>query len=130
MAGFMDSVNKGFATFNVKTSNFMESSKIRAAITNKESEISALMRYIGETVYVNRNGFSTSMVEQQLNEIKSKYDDIEDLRRQMSELEAAERNIMGGGTMGAEAKVFCQQCGAPNKIGAKFCEKCGTPIAN
>ena len=128
MAGFMDSVNKGFATLNVKTSNFMESSKIRAAITNKETEIGDLMRYIGETVYLNRNVFSISMVEQQLADIKAKYDEIEDLKRQMSQLEATEKNIIGGAASGAEAKIFCQQCGAPNSQGGKFCEKCGSPL--
>ncbi|MCR5507220.1 MAG: zinc ribbon domain-containing protein [Lachnospiraceae bacterium] len=130
MAGFMDNINKGFATLNVKTSNFMESSKIRAAITNKETEIASIMKYVGETVYLNRSGFNISMVDQQLNEIKSRYDEIESLKKQMAELEAAERNITGGAVAGGEAKVFCQQCGAPNKAGGKFCEKCGTPLVN
>ena len=128
MAGFMDSVNRGFATFNVKTSNFMEASKLRAAITNKETEIADIMRYIGETVYLNRSTFSTSMVDQQLSDIKVKYDEIEDLKRQMSELEATEKNIIGSASASAEAKVFCQQCGAPNKPGGKFCEKCGSQL--
>ncbi len=129
MAGFMDSVNKGLATLNVKTSNLMETSKIKTAITNKENEIASLKKLIGETVYLNRANFTMDMIKEQLDGIEEKVSAIEDLKKQMAALEENEKNILGGGAGGATAKVYCSQCGAPNEAGSKFCEKCGSKLA-
>ena len=130
MAGFMDSVNKGFAAINVKTSNLMESTKLKTAISSRENEIASIMKAIGETVYVNRANFSMDMVNAQLDDIRAKYDEIEGFRNQIAQLEVNEKNILGGAVTGnTEAKIFCMQCGAPNKIGGRFCEKCGSKLA-
>ncbi len=129
MAGFMDSINKGFATINVKTSNLMESTKIKTAISGRENEITSLMKTIGEMVYVNRMNFNMDMVSDHIKEIEHKYREIEEFRNQLTQLEENEKNILGnGGTGTTEAKIFCTQCGAPNKIGGRFCEKCGTKL--
>ncbi|MBR5361466.1 MAG: zinc-ribbon domain-containing protein [Lachnospiraceae bacterium] len=128
MAGFMDSVNKGLATLNVKTSNLMETSKFKTAISSKESEIAALKKVIGETVYLNRNNFSMDMIQEQISAIEEKYAAIEDIKKQISELEEKEKNILGAGATHDTAKIFCSQCGAPNEAGSKFCEKCGSKL--
>ncbi|MCR5602532.1 MAG: zinc ribbon domain-containing protein [Lachnospiraceae bacterium] len=130
MAGFMDSINKGFATINVKTSNLMESTKLKTAISGRENDIASIMKTIGETVYINRTNFSMDMVSALIGEIEQKYREIEDFRGQLAQLEANEKNILGNsGGQGTEAKIFCMQCGAPNRIGGRFCEKCGTKLA-
>lgn len=129
MASFLDSINKGFATINVKTSNLMESTKLKTAITGRESEIETLIRTLGETVYANRSNFSMEMISELINEINKKYSEIEDFKKQISQLEINERNILGTNETEVEAKVYCTQCGAPNKIGNKFCEKCGYEIS-
>ncbi len=130
MAGFMDSINKGFATINVKTSNLVESTKLKAAISGRENDIAAIMKTIGETVYVNRSNFSIDMVSAQLDEIKTKYDEIEGFKDQIIALDESEKNILGSGNAGnTEAKIFCMMCGAPNNIGGRFCEKCGAKLA-
>lgn len=129
MAGFMDSINKGFATINVKTSNLMESTKLKTAISGRENDIASLMKTIGETVYINRTSFTMDMVSALIDEIEQKYSEIEGFRGQLGQLEANEKNILGNSGAGsAEAKVFCMQCGAPNRIGGRFCEKCGTKL--
>ncbi|MCR4596557.1 MAG: zinc-ribbon domain-containing protein [Lachnospiraceae bacterium] len=128
MAGFMDSVNKGLATINVKTSNLMESSKIKTSITNKENEIVQIKAVIGETVFLNRNNFTLDMVSQQIADIEERMRSIEELKAKMVELEEAERSILGGNSVAPVAKVFCSQCGAPNIPGSKFCEKCGAKM--
>ncbi len=129
MAGFMDSVNKGLATLNVKTSNLMETSKFKTAITGRENEIAALKKVIGETVYLNRNNFSMDMIQEEIKSIEEKYAAIDDLKRQIAELEEKEKNILGAGSSnGTTAKIFCSQCGAPNEAGSKFCEKCGSKL--
>ncbi len=129
MAGFMDNLNKGLTTINLKTSNFVESSKYKTAISNKEKEISSLMKYIGEIVYVNRSNFSWDMIENQIAEIEEKYASIEDLKNQIEQLEKKEQDILGSNsTAGNAAKLYCPMCGAPNHVESRFCEKCGSKL--
>ncbi|MCR5237645.1 MAG: zinc ribbon domain-containing protein [Lachnospiraceae bacterium] len=130
MADFFESVNRGFATINVKTANLKEASKLRTAIAGRESEIDALMRVLGETVYVNRANFQIRMVAEELNEIHKRYMEIEDFKAQIEQLEEEEKNIFGNGRSGPEAKIFCTKCGAPNQVGGKFCEMCGERLAD
>ncbi len=125
---FMDSVNKGLATINVKTSNLMESSKIKTAIANKEAEIASIKANIGETVFLNRNNFSMDMVSGQLSDIEERMAAIDQLRQQMKAMEDAEKDIIGKTTGAGSAKIYCTQCGAPNDPGNRFCEKCGAKI--
>lgn len=128
MAGFMDSINKGLTTINVKTSNMMEGSKLKTAISTKESEIAAIQKLIGETVYINRTNFNMDMIKDQLASIEGKYTEIDGLKRQIAELEEKEKAILGDGSESGEAKIFCTQCGAPNSPTSKFCKKCGMKI--
>lgn len=130
MAGFMDSVNKGLATINIKTSNLMETSKLKTAISNKESEIASLKVNIGETVFANRTNFTIDMVQKQITDIEERYAAIEDLKKQIAVLDENAKNILGGDTVENAPKVFCTQCGAPNEVGHKFCEKCGAKLAD
>ncbi len=127
---FMDSVNKGLATLNVKTSNLMESSKIKAAIANKEAEIASLKTNIGETLFLNRNNFSMDMVSIQLSDIEERMAAIDQLKQQMKALEDAEKDIIGKASTSVSAKIYCTQCGAPNDQGSHFCEKCGAKIVD
>ncbi len=129
MPGFMDSINKGLTTINVKTSNLMETSKLKTSISTKESEIRSLKAYIGDTVYVNRANFSMDMVEEKLSEIERKYSEIEDLKAQIARLDENEKEILGNkNPAGEPVRVFCTKCGAPNDISNAFCEKCGNKL--
>ena len=72
-----------------------------------------------------KNGFNEAV-----EEIAGKYAEIEILKTQIAALEDKERDILGnGGSASGEARIFCIQCGAPNKIGGRFCEKCGSKFA-
>ena len=132
MAGFMDSLNKGIATLNVKTSNFMDGTKYKTEISTKEKEIVKLKTDIGNIVYENRSEFSIGMVEEQLESIKEKYEAIEVLKAKIADLPEKERNILGSSQNNQEEqvsqKIFCSKCGAENIAGYKFCEKCGSPL--
>ncbi len=129
MAGIMDSINKGFATINLKTSNLVESTKLKTAISTRENEIAALMKSIGETVYAKRCSFSIEMIKDMIEEIGVKYSEIEDFRNQITLLEENEKTILGSSVTGnSEAKIYCIYCGSPNKIGGRFCEKCGSKL--
>lgn len=130
MAGFMDSVNKGLEALNVKTSNLMETAKLKSAITARENEIASIMKVVGETVYVNRSGFSIDKVADQLDAIKGKYEEIENCKEQIALIEEKEKKYLADNASGkGEARVFCIKCGAPNKMGSNFCEKCGKKLS-
>lgn len=137
MAGFMDSVNKGLTTINVKTSNFMEESKFKTAIATKEAEIVNLYKVIGEAVYNNREAFDFEIVAAQVAEVEEKFASIAELKGQIESLAAKEKEILGGAQASPAAAVvdnadrcFCGNCGAPNSKNNRFCEKCGSPIQN
>lgn len=124
----VDNINKGLATINVKTSTLMEASKYKTQITNRENEIHSLKQYIGEMVYLNRSAFTLDMVRQQITEIEAKYAAIEELKKQLAELEEAEKSILGSEASDNTPKIFCPSCGTPNEVGSKFCEKCGNKL--
>ena len=130
MAGILDGINKGFTTINVKTANLKESSKIRTAISGREAEIEQLLHVIGETVYANRANFRIEMIADMLDNVKAKRDEIEAFENELAMLEEEEKSILGGGGTGTEARLFCTQCGASNRIGDRFCEKCGARLEN
>lgn len=133
MAGFMESLNKGLATINVKTSNFMDESKYKTEISTKEKEIACLKSEIGNIVYENRDDFSMDMVEDKLNTITEKYEAIENLKSMIASLPEKEKNILGVSQSQHQdntSRVFCTNCGAPNTPGYKFCEKCGSPLGD
>ncbi len=134
MAGFMDSVNKGLATINVKTSNFMEESKFKTAIVTKETEINDLYKAIGEKVYANREAFSFDIVADMVAELEQKYAAIDQLRSEIEALSVKEKEILGSQQTQSQApvdnapKCYCGNCGAPNSVDNKFCEKCGSQL--
>jgi len=136
MAGIKDSFSKGLATLNVKTSNFMEENKFKTGIATKEAEIAKLMAKIGEVLYENRENFSIELVQEDIDGITSRYEDIEEFKRQIEELAQVEKGILGEAPKPATAaapedntpKVFCAECGAPNPANFKFCTKCGSQL--
>lgn len=137
MARFMDDVKRGLATINVKTTTMMERNKYKTGISTKESEIAQIEAEIGHLVYENRNQFDLSVVQDKINEIDEKYAAIATLQQLIDELDEQEKEILGANAQAqanpqgasAEQKIFCTNCGAPNKMGYKFCEKCGNPLA-
>ena len=110
MAGLKESLTKGLTTINMKTSNFMEESKYKTqgGVDYKEG------------------------IEDALNTIQSKYDLIEEQRRNIEKLHEEEKQILGNqqsaNTTPNAATVFCSKCGAPNDANYKFCCKCGNPL--
>ena len=130
MAGFMESVNRGLTIVNAKTSNLVETTKLKSVISTKENEISALMKNIGEFLYVHRNEFTIDMVKEQIDEIEKKYTDIDNIKKQISEIEENEKKLISSPAPSTTSKamVFCTQCGSQNPAESNFCEKCGAKL--
>lgn len=130
-------LSKGLTTINVKTNNFMEESKCKTYISTLEKEIRDLKFEIGELMYDSwKNGHDNqSKIEEDMNTIRTKEENIEQQKEIMKNLAVEEQQILGNRQMSAGAEqqagavVFCPKCGAQSSAGYKFCSKCGNPLA-
>lgn len=129
MAGFKESITKGITTINMKTSNFMEESKYKTHITSLENEINTLELNLGKTIFEKwKSGADYKEgIEDALNTIQSKYDAIDEQKRNIEKLHEEEKQILGNQPNQPTGK-FCTKCGAPNDPNYKFCCKCGNPL--
>jgi DNA mismatch repair ATPase MutS len=139
MAGFKESFTKGITTINMKTSNFMEESKIKTHISSLENEINAIELNLGKSIFEKwKNGEDYKEgYEETLTLIQSKYTEIETQKQNIEKLHEEEKQVLGTqpaapvpGTPQAAAQggKFCPACGAPNDPNYKFCCKCGTAL--
>lgn len=134
MAGLKEGFSKGLATINLKTSNFMETNKLKTHITTLETEIEKLKTSVGETLYQlwSKEEISVDECIPLLENIQKKYDTIVELKKEIESLEEKEKEILGSssGTEHVNAnQKFCTKCGNPLLDNAKFCTKCGNPTA-
>jgi len=131
MAGIKDTFSKGLTTLNVKTSNFMEENKQKTFISTKEQEIEKIKYSIGEKVCANwgKEDFSLKDLAADMEEIFKKQEAIEEAKKQIEEMLAKEKEILGATDNAVKGDViYCGECGAANKAGNKFCEKCGNKL--
>ena len=128
MATLKESLSKGITAINVKTSSFMEESKCKTYISTLEKEIQTLKANIGELVYAKSvaNESYDEPVTQLIQQIQSKYEEIEQQKKAIEQLAVEQRQILG--TAQTSAVKYCTKCGAENAGNYKFCCKCGTPL--
>lgn len=132
MSGLKETLEKGIATLNVKTNNFVEESKCKSSIAALEKEIKNLKLSIGNIVCENWSNNEDAMngVEEILQQIGEKEQEIVAQKERIKQL-SEEKQVFGaddGQTAVSEGVVYCSQCGAPNALNYKFCLKCGTPL--
>ncbi|MBQ6995789.1 MAG: hypothetical protein IJN64_15100 [Lachnospiraceae bacterium] len=131
MASFRESLSKGLTTINVKTNNFMEESKCKTYISTLEKEIRDLKLNLGDIMYGSwLSGESDETALQTIMEqIKQKYEEIEQQKKIMEQLTISEQQILGtGSNVQTGAMIYCAQCGAQNASNYKFCCKCGKAL--
>jgi formyltetrahydrofolate synthetase len=150
MAGFKESFTKGLTTINMKTSNFMEETKIKTHISSLENEINTIELNLGKSLFEKwKNGEEYKEgIEETLTLIQSKYDEIETQRQNIEKLHEEEKQVLGtqqtqsaqpaygapapevqqAAPQAAQGGKFCPACGAQNDPNYKFCCKCGTAL--
>ncbi|HCI25541.1 MAG: zinc ribbon domain-containing protein [Roseburia sp.] len=129
MASLKESLSKGITTINVKTSSFMEESKCKTYISTLEKEIQILKQNIGEIVYAKSVAGESyeEEVTKIIEQIQSKYAEIEQQKATIEQLAVQEKQILGNQSATVNIK-YCAKCGAQNAANYKFCSKCGTPL--
>jgi formate dehydrogenase maturation protein FdhE len=153
MAGFKESFTKGLTTINMKTSNFMEESKIKTHISSLENEINTIELNFGRSIFEKwKNGADYKEgMEETLNLINSKYMEIETQKQNIEKLHEEEKQVLGTqqaqpvapapGVQQAQPVApapetqqaaaqgkFCPACGSLNDPNYKFCCKCGNAL--
>ena len=131
MASFRESLSKGLTTINVKTNNFMEESKCKTYISTLEKEIRDLKLNLGDIMYESWLSGQTDETTLQtiMEQIKQKYEEIEQQKKVMEQLTISEQQILGTGSNSqAGSMIYCSQCNAQNASNYKFCCKCGKPL--
>ena len=129
MASLKESLSKGITTINVKTSSFMEESKCKTYISTLEKEIQILKQNIGEIVYAKSVAGESyeEEVTKIIEQIQSKYAEIEQQKATIEQLAVQEKQILGNQSATVNIK-YCAKGGAQNAANYKFCSKCGTPL--
>ena len=129
MANLKDSFSEGITAINVKTNNFMEENKCKTYIATLENEIQGLKQMLGQVIYEHwvQGNELTQGIDEILEAIQQKYNEIEIQRKRIQQLQLEEKQILG---VNAEQVgiIFCSQCGSKNAMNYKFCCKCGKPL--
>jgi hypothetical protein len=94
---FKSSVNRGITTISVKTSSSLEKSKIKTHIDTINREIQRKISIVGEDAYniwLGNNEDFSSLYET-FEEIKNKYNEIEELNEQLVYIDQRDNEILG-----------------------------------
>lgn len=126
-----DLFSKGLTTLNVKTSTFLEEKKIQTYIAKLESEIEALEKEIGKTIYAawaDGKEVNADLVAGLLGEVDKKKATIAEQNEAAAELSRKENEILGKSEAPKAGKIFCSNCGQSYDTPVKFCRNCGTKM--
>ena len=116
ISDFKETISSVAESVKNKSSEIFESTKIRFALSDAESEVSKLMREIGKSVYeAYKNGQEPSeTIHENCEAIDAKYKEIEEMRSKLR----VYKNVS-----------VCPQCGAEISSESAFCSKCGVKIS-
>ena len=134
MASFKEKLSKGLTAFNVKSSSFLETNKIKGIISTLENDIKDLNRILGEIVYeawTKNEPVDMEKLNPVLAQIKGKYELISENEAQIRAVIENEKMILGGTEQVKAAmagQVVCPKCNAMYDTGVNFCTKCGTKL--
>lgn len=98
-----------------KTNSFVNQTKLKFSISEAENKIKDVYAEIGKCVYENyhNTGVVVDGTEEKISKIDDIYDEIAELKKQLSELKDGEK---------------CPSCGEYNDSDDLFCSKCGAKI--
>lgn len=95
---FVNSVNRGITTINVKTSSSLEKSKIKTHIDTLNADIAKLYSLTGEMMYYKwkNNRDDLSDVYEKFEVIRLKFEEIEKLNQEMVQIDEKSNGILVG----------------------------------
>ena len=135
-----DTLNKGVAAVSVKSETLVESSRVKAAISNAQKKLEAEKAALGVKLYQSWKDGAASMdiFAEDFARMKGIEDEIAGLNARLVQIKAEEDKILGGtvkpaapaapAAPTASGRVFCTKCGKALPAGSRFCDECGTPV--
>ncbi len=126
-------INKGLITVSVKTSSSMEKAKLNIYMESVQGEIKKLKQDLGYKVYElwEKESFELGEIENELRAIKEKQSVVDDLQKQIQNIDEQANNILGTPDKIEEQEAegcTCAECGAAYAKRINFCVQCGNKI--
>lgn len=130
---------KNITKLNVKTSGFLEVSKLSTYISSIEKEIEEKKRELAELIcqeWELHGEIPQERLPEILDDIQMKKVLIEEQRRKIEEVEESQKKILGTQTdpgqgfseAEQEDMIYCSECGSANSKNNNFCRKCGNRL--
>ncbi|MBR1495084.1 MAG: zinc ribbon domain-containing protein [Acidaminococcaceae bacterium] len=112
------------------TKNFADVTKLNSAASDYEKQIMDLYTIIGKAYYERHKNDANAEEQQRIMAINSLFRQIEDLKRQVKEIEGLTKCPNCGGDVPRDA-LFCNNCGCKivKETAGRHCSNCGMPIA-
>ena len=128
-----DTLNKSVAAVSVKSETFVESSRIKSAISNTQKKLDGELNALGVKFYRSWQAGQASVeaFAEDIARIQGVEKEIEELRVRLDQIKAEEDRILGSGQRSAPAPgtIYCTNCGKALPAGSRFCDECGTPVS-
>lgn len=120
-------ISKKANEVNVKTSTFIEISKIKSYISAINQETERKYCEIGKNLYQMWKDQSVNLeeLENLFTEINDCEVKIQEYSLQIQKIEEDNKKYMG---VANENMIFCSNCGAKNSTEALFCRECGNKM--
>lgn len=134
MADIKNAFSKGITALNVKTSNYLEETKLKTYINTLNDEINVIKMEaagIAYSLWMDGNFSLTTELEDRFMQIKNRQELILQKQKEIERLEQEEKQILGAAPAAGgvrEGVIYCTNCGSANNSVNRFCEKCGTPL--
>lgn len=127
-------ITKSVVAVNVKTSVYLDTSKLKIQISSIEKEIQEDYLTLGKSVYLlwKNDTRSFETLSDTLQMVQEKYSKIDSILLDIEELEKHERDVFGAKVVTVatnECNVFsCKVCTTQYTTQVKFCKKCGNKM--
>ncbi len=112
------------------TKNFADVTKLNSTASDYEKQIMDLYTIIGKAYYERHKNDANAEEQQRIMAINSLFKQIEDLKRQVKEIEGLTKCPNCGGDVPRDA-LFCNNCGSKivKETSGRRCSNCGMPLA-
>jgi len=136
---FKKTITKSVVAVNVKTSVYLETSKLRLQISTLEKEIQEQFTALGKSTYLqwSNDNIEVEKFSALMESIKEKYLKIDSINAHIEELEKHETDVFGSkdgkteetSSEQTDTTVFtCSKCSTQYTTEIKFCKKCGNKM--
>ena len=125
-----DTLNKSVAAVSVKSETLVESSRIKAAISNAQKRVDGELNTLGIKFYNywKSGQASVEAFAEDLARIQSIEMEIDSLKVRLEQIKAEEDKILGAAPKPTVSGTFCTNCGKALAAGTRFCDNCGNPV--